>query len=295
MSLFQCPVCYKSLSTKARLIYHIKNNVCQKSTRKGFVCPKCHKCFTTNQTLQYHLSHKVCNGKIELNDEMTTTTSPTTMTTSVSQPNDILKTKPKMVLKVNKEQQLLHKIELLETELRTLKEHPQTVHNGDNITVVVPPEFLSLDTFERLMAIPGLLHTAIDKHPSDCVRYLIQETNCNPARPLYNSVKMPNKKEGRLQVSDGHRYIYHTKQRIIDELIENKRHILQKYIDETGDAHSKRILDRYQKYVDELDDEGETLRLLQEEVICMLLNVSEVIGSDEWSRRLLDDLKSSHP
>jgi len=46
---------------------------------------------------------------------------------------------------------------------------------------------------------------------------------------------------------------------------------LQQYVDDNGNKYGEKILNRYQNYVDFLDDDKE-------------LNVSDVIGSDEWSK-----------
>ena len=61
-------------------------------------------------------------------------------------------------------------------------------------------------------------------------------------------------------------------------------------MDDNGDKYGEKILNRYQNYVDFLDDDKESLKELEVDIICMLLNVSDVIGSDEWSKKLLDDL-----
>jgi hypothetical protein len=110
--------------------------------------------------------------------------------------------------------------------------------------------------------------------------------------PLYNSIKITNKKDPYAQISDGDKFIFASKKKIIAELIENKRHILQEYVDNNGDKYGEKILRRYQNYVDFLDDDKETQKDLEIDIICMLLNISDLIGSDEWSKKLLADLKT---
>ena len=44
--------------------------------------------------------------------------------------------------------------------------------------------------------------------------------------------------------------------------------------------------------MDRLDEDEETVKDLEIEITCMLLNISEVICSDERSQKLLEDLKS---
>ena len=74
-----------------------------------------------------------------------------------------------------------------------------------------------------------------------------------------------------------------------------KDDILQEYVDNTGNKYGEKILRRYQTYVDLLDDEDkDTQKELELDIICMLLNVSDLIGSDDWSKKLLNDLKVNH-
>jgi hypothetical protein len=120
---------------------------------------------------------------------------------------------------------------------------------------------------------------------------LIEKTNCNPETPEYNSVKFTNKRDPYGQISDGTRYKIVPKSTIVDDLTENKRSILQEYIDLHGYKYSEKIRERYQRYVDELDDEGDAKKDLDIAVIGMILDISSVIGSDEWSKRLLKNLK----
>ena len=62
-------------------------------------------------------------------------------------------------------------------------------------------------------------------------------------------------------------------------------------MDNNGEKYGEKILKRYQRYVDYLDDDKEAQKDLEAEVICMLLNIGDIIGSEEWSKKLLEDLK----
>jgi hypothetical protein len=75
-------------------------------------------------------------------------------------------------------------------------------------------------------------------------------------------------------------------------LIENKRSILQQYFEDHRDDCGRKIIERFERYTNYLDVNDEAQKDLENEVICMLLNVSDVIGSDDWSKKLLDDLKT---
>lgn len=274
LSLHQCPNCGRQLNSKQSLKYHIVHNVCQCK----HICLHCGNLFDSNRNLNNHTQKGIC----------------------------IKQHKFKLVLKRDcnfpeidnsLEFNQMSRKELIEENIRLkaentiFRDHPQTVNNTVNI--VVPPAFLKPDTFQQLIKTrPDLLHDALLKHPCDFITYLIGETNCNPKLPIFNSVKIMNKKDPYAQISNGEKYVYASKKKIIEQLIENKRHILQEYVDQHGDKCGEKILSRYQRYVDTLDDNSELKKDLEIDVACMLLNVSDVIGSDEWSRKLLDDLRS---
>jgi hypothetical protein len=178
----------------------------------------------------------------------------------------------------------------LKVEVRVLKENPKTVNN----IICVPPAFLTVDTYQHLTSnLPKLLENAITDHTMKCVPYLIQQTTCNPELPMYNSVKLTNKKDPFIQVSDGNKFVTKSKKKIIEELIENKRSLLQKYFDDHRDTYGKKILERYERYMDSLYDDEDVQKELEIEIICMLSNISDVIGSDEWTQKLINDLKAS--
>jgi len=185
-------------------------------------------------------------------------------------------------------------------EIKTLKENPKTVNNINNtnntnninnINIIVPPDLSKTDTFDYIQKIlPNLMHNALSKHPCNFISYMIRETNCNPSRPLFNCVKITNKNNDLALVSDGTKYVNTTKSKIISQLIDNKRGILQEYVDTNGDKYMAKILNRYQSYVDALDDDKKIMKDLENDVICMLLDISAVIGKEDWSKKLLEDL-----
>jgi len=185
---------------------------------------------------------------------------------------------------------LIIKLSEIEGKYDALRENPQTINN--NQIIIVPPAFLEFDNYQQLTKhLPNLLHNALSKHPANFISYLIKETNCNPSRPLFNSVKITDKKSPFAKISDGDKYIYASKKSIITQLIENKRNILQEYVDNNGDKYGEKILKRYQNYIDFLDDDKEAQKELEIDIICMLLNLSDLIGSDDWSKKILEDLK----
>lgn len=203
-----------------------------------YKCCNCQKNFTRKINLKYHIDHRVCEKKQKITlklKDANNTTNYENMT----------------------KQELLNEIIHLNGKNKALKENPRMVTNNNNqINIVVPPAFLSLDNYEHMIQqLPNLLHMALSKHPANFISYLIKETNCNPQRPIYNSIKLTNQKSTLLQVSNGQQYIYASKKKTIDELIQNKRDILQEYVDQNGEKYGKQILNRYEKYIEALDSD----------------------------------------
>jgi hypothetical protein len=185
---------------------------------------------------------------------------------------------------------LLNELSKISVRVEVLEEQPRTVNNF-NITVA--PSLSDTDNYEQMINhMPKLLHNALSKHPANFISYMIKQTTCNPERPIYNSIRITNKRDNYAQISDGKKYVHVTKKKIISQLIDNKRGILQEYIDNNGDKYGEKILRRYQDYVDALDGDKKLQKELENDIICMLLDVSDLIGSEEWSKKLLDDLKT---
>ena len=76
-------------------------------------------------------------------------------------------------------------------------------------------------------------------------------------------------------------------------MIENKKSLLQEYVDKNEDNYGQKILTAYQRYNSLLEEDPEIIKDLEIQITCTLLNMSDVIGSDEWSKNLLKSLKES--
>lgn len=264
----ECPDCNRVFRSRNGYKQHVVGKLCQK---KANTCENCGKHFNDKRNYIYHTEHDVCSKRK-------------------------YKLPLKLKQKTDTDKQIIEQLKMenqrLKGQVEALVEHPQNINNTA-INLIVPPAFLTLDSYEHLShELPHLLHKALSLHPSDCISYLIKETNCNPTLPMFNSIKITNKKDDFVQISDGTKFIYAPRKKTIMDLIENKRHILQEYVDNNGNKCGEKLLKRYQTYVDLLDDEDkDTRKELELDIVCMLLNVSDLIGSDDWSKKLLNDLK----
>ena len=75
---------------------------------------------------------------------------------------------------------------------------------------------------------------------------------------------------------------------MIDQIIDEKRSIINNYIDNNGDQLGEKVLKKYEKYQERLDDNNEFHKDLELEIGALLLNMRSVIAKDEKTRMLLD-------
>ncbi len=68
---FSCVTCKKSFTTKQRLEYHTKRNVCTSTKEEdNLKCLICDKLFSTKQRLDYHIENKVCEAPDDISIKM---------------------------------------------------------------------------------------------------------------------------------------------------------------------------------------------------------------------------------
>lgn len=70
---FSCVVCEKSFSSKQRLEYHTKRNVCaslKEDKQDSLKCLICNKIFSSKQMLEYHIENSVCKAPDDMSIKM---------------------------------------------------------------------------------------------------------------------------------------------------------------------------------------------------------------------------------
>lgn len=91
-------------------------------------------------------------------------------------------------------------------------------------------------------------------------------------------------------VSNGKTFEYKSKKTVIDQIIEDKRSILNQYVDDNGEMLGEKVLQKYERYQDQIDDNHEFRKDLEIEIGGLLLNMKSVIANDEKTRKLLDKI-----
>lgn len=270
--MLKCHLCNKSFSRKSTLDYHMVNNVCKKPDNK--VCPKCQKHFSTKQMCQYHISHNVC---AHLSD----------------QPS---KQKPQLILK-NKydnytKDELRLKVAQLEGQVTALTEHPQTVNN--NNIIVFPKEFGKEDMNYIQQKLGDIMGPLIKNHTFSSIPTLFNKIHNNQKIPEYHNVYSTSERSNFALISDGHTFNHRPKKNVIDQIIESKRSMLNDYVDANGEQLGESVLKKYERYQDRIDDDSEFRKNLELEISGMLLDMKEVIATDEKTRKLLEKVDEGH-
>ena len=95
-------------------------------------------------------------------------------------------------------------------------------------------------------------------------------------------------------VSDGERFRFRPKKNIIDQIIEDKRSLISRYIDDHADQFGEKLLQRYETYQTQIYENPEFRKELEMEIGGFLLDMKEVIANDEKTRRLLEQVEGGH-
>lgn len=272
---YQCSFCNHCFSSQQRLDYHITNKFCQK-VNSDRECPTCKKVFTTKRRCQYHISHSVCLKQ----------------QAKPSQPKIHLKLKDVDIAKyVNmSHNQLIGELIVMKTKYETLKDNPQTVNQVNQVNQVnVFPTAYGKEDLKHIHQIMGdICEHLIKNHTFSSIPTLFNKIHNSQDLPEYHNVYVANERSNFAMVSDGKTFKFRPKKTIIDQVIEDKRSLLNQYIDENGDRLGAKVLEKYERYQDQIDDNQEFRKALELEIGGLLLDMKSVIANDEKTRQLLD-------
>lgn len=264
--MFNCEKCGKEFKKKEGLNYHTKNFVCTKKKKRKFICQICNIGLSSKRNLELHLNKQICeNGE--------------------------------KIKKINVENiKIEEKITKLENTVEMLKKYPQIINNNNvnntennienNITFNIFPSAFGQEDFNKILnKIPNLIIDSL-KNPNQSVKMMVDKIHCNHELPEYNNVYISDEKQGIAKISDGKRFVRRPQEKIIAELIDSKRSMIDKYIDGNENITNK-LLRCYNKYQNRLDDDVDTLKDLEKEIICLLLDMNDVIEGNN-SKKMLD-------
>lgn len=249
---FECEKCQKTFTNKRNLKYHIDKKVCENKN----ICTHCQKSFTHKKNLVYHQENKVCQ-KNEINTNNSNNNNNNSNSNNSNNSNNI------------------------------------NIDNSVNPVMIFnfPCEFGKEDLDKILEKIPNLLKDSISKESAG-IPYLIENIHCNPDFPEYNNVYIPNRKQNYALVSNGEQFVFKTKKKTIQELIDGKQDMLTKYVDKGGNALGEELLHKYRTYIEEPPEDDEQ-KELEDEITCLLLNMKRVIENSAQDKENLSKLRNS--
>ena len=265
--MFKCDFCDKSLSSAERLRYHITNKVCQKPNK---ICPTCKKVFKSKQYCQLHIANNVC-GKRKL--------------------NPITKSKYENMSK----EELIEILSHNENNMESPEKTQNITHNTNNINIninnniIVFPHKFGTENMEYINQKLGDIIYPLIKGPTHkYIPCLFEQIHNNKRLPEYHNIYVPSERSGYVKISDGETFRFESKKNIIEKIIDDKRSIINEYIEKNGDKITERALQKYDKYQDQLDENSTTRKELELDIVCALLNMKSVVDNDEKTRRLLE-------
>lgn len=288
MSSTICEFCEKQFASKAAKDYHVDKKVCQKP-QPNKTCPYCHKVFKSKQSCENHVKNKICDESKKLPEE---------------------KEKIKLSLKKTTEdhrllydemsrEQLIDSLANMERENKILKEKPQnvtidqrnvnidqrSVNINMNQNIIFPSEFGKENMENIKNKLGDIFLGLIKKDLFQSIQGLIEKIHNSVELPEYHNVCIKNERNAYASVSNGKEFKRKPKKTIIDQIIEDKRSLLNSYVDENGDKLGKKILDKYERYQDLLDSNDEFKKSLELEIGGILLDMKTVIANDDKIRK----------
>ena len=252
--MVKCLDCGKAFSTIYALNYHVNRHVCQ----KGHICPTCNRRFTSSGSLNYHITHNVCK---------------------------IPNRKPKLVLKVS-HTDLLGELRRIKEENAQLKCRVKTLMEITKTPSVISPSEFGKEDMKHVVDVLGEFLGDLVKYPERSISGLFDKIHNNVKLPEYHNVYTFSERSSYAMVSDGKNFKYMPKKLVVDQIIEDKRSILNHYIDENGAQLGRRVVKKYETYQDALDTNEQCRKDLEVEIGALLLNLKSVVSDNPKPRRV---------
>jgi hypothetical protein len=155
-------------------------------------------------------------------------------------------------------------------ENRGLKGHPTNINNtingGINNVVVFPTAYGKEDIDYICQKLGDIVGPLIKHQTFSSIPCLFEKIHKNWGDTSFNNKP---------------------KKTVIDQIIEDKRSILNNYADSNEKQLGRQVLDKYEKYQDKLDSDPSFRRNLELEIGGLLLDMKSIIANDEKTRNLL--------
>lgn len=168
-------------------------------------------------------------------------------------------------------------LKMKDKEIKDLKRHINLLLTkvGNTTTNNVTTNNIQLNSYgnEDLSHITDTLKTNLLNIPYGMIPKMIEEVHFNDNKPENKNIQLTNKKENKIKIFSGNKWIYKNKDETINYLIDGKYFILDSHYDNIN--FNKKIINtnRYEKFRSKYDHQDKDLiELLKKECELVLLN-----------------------
>ena len=171
------------------------------------------------------------------------------------------------------QQKMLENSEKEKKEL--YKQIEKLIDKAGNTTINNTQNNIHLNGYghEDLSHITDSLKTQLLAKPYGAIPMMIEAIHFNEKKPENKNIALTNKKENRIKVFTGDKWIYKNKDETINDLVDGKYFILDCHYEENCNNLSKNVQDTYQKFQYKYSEEDKKfLDSLKSECELVLLN-----------------------
>ena len=237
----ECFKCGKVLSSVEKMRNHMKKGVCEKK-KKSKTCVNCNYVFSTVQMCQQHVAKKVCSYYIgsvmDVPKEKPL----------ISKKKIVLLNKTKISSNDSQINNLSDKVDQLNQEIISLKNllKPNVtnvlINNGNIINVGVTILAFGQEDEDRILSQlePELLQL-VNNNIGQSVQNLFKIIHSGDKFPEYRNVYTTSQSSQKVLVSDGGAFIGQVKSDVIERIIEDKRTMIGKFVENTDDLSDQML------------------------------------------------------
>ena len=261
---FVCKKCKKTLSTKQRLEYHIKNNACKKTQ---FTCKHCGNGFTAATSMYKHMRENCLanNEKKEKEDIY----------------NRLLKLEKdnkKLQMDNNELMKKITKIDLYPKEGFTERPTNFQINNGvinntlNSTTNVIlvghgKEDISIIDKQDLINVLQNGFNSAIK---------LTEALHFNPKYPEYQNVYISNIKDKYAMMYDGKNWNLEIKENLINKIYDDKKNLIEENIDDFVNSLSESRKNALHRWLN-TGEKDEKITQIKEKIKLLLYNKRKMI------------------
>ena len=176
---------------------------------------------------------------------------------------------------INYKKMFLESKKQMEKEKKHLKKQIEILLTKVGDTTINNTQNIQLNSYgkEDLEHITDTMKTQLLKLPYGMIPKMIEAVHFNEDKPENKNIVLPNKKDNKIKVYTGNKWIYKDKDELLDDLIDGKYFILDNYYDSVIENLSNSNKLNYEKFRTFFDENDKLLHdQLKKECEFVLLN-----------------------